>query len=72
MPHGVKAEVVKDPSVMGGIAVIKGTRIPAHLVGALIGQGASEIEVLETYPWLTLDDVRVALDYAREHPEEDY
>jgi uncharacterized protein (DUF433 family) len=70
MPHRAKAEIIKDPMVMGGLPVIKGTRIPAHLIGAIVNQGASELEVLETYPWLTLEDVRVAVKYAEEHPEE--
>lgn len=72
MPHRMRSEVIKDPHVMGGLPVIKGTRVPAHLIGAIVKQGASELEVLETYPWLTLDDVRVAVKYADEHPEEDY
>ncbi len=72
MPHGTRAEIIKDPNVMGGVPVIKGTRIPAHLIGAILRQGASELEVLRTYPWLTLADVREAARYADEHPEEDY
>ena len=72
MPHRLRSEIIKDPNVMGGIPVIKGTRVPAHLIGAIISQGASELEVLQTYPWLTLADVRLAARYAKEHPEEDY
>jgi uncharacterized protein (DUF433 family) len=72
MPHGTRAEIIKDPNVMGGLPVIKGTRVPAHLIGAIMRQGATELEVLRTYPWLTLDDVRLAARYADEHPEEDY
>jgi uncharacterized protein (DUF433 family) len=72
MPHRMRSEIIKDPSVMGGLPVIKGTRVPAHLIGSIIGQGASELEVLRTYPWLTLDDVRLAVRYAEDHPEEDY
>jgi uncharacterized protein (DUF433 family) len=63
------SEVIIDPNVMGGLPVIRGTRVPAHLIGRLALQGASELEILETYPYLTLDDVLAALDYSRTHPE---
>ncbi|MBF0324644.1 hypothetical protein A6A05_02590 [Magnetospirillum moscoviense] len=63
------SEVIVDPNVMGGIPVIRGTRVPAHLIGRLAAQGASALEILETYPYLTLGDVNAALDYARSHPE---
>lgn len=70
MDRGLVA-VIKDPNVMGGIPVIRGTRVPAHLIGALRQQGASELEILETYPYLSLSQVRAALEYAADHPEED-
>jgi uncharacterized protein (DUF433 family) len=72
MGYRLPSAVVKDPHVMGGVPVIRGTRVPAHLILALTRQGASETEILETYPYLSLEDVKVALQYAEEHPEEQH
>lgn len=71
MPRRLPAAVIKDPNVMGGMPVIKGTRVPAFLIAALKAQGASELEILETYPYLSRDQVRAAVDYAATHPDED-
>lgn len=57
--------IVVDPKVMVGKPVIKGTRIPVHLVLNLIKHGYDAKRVCEAYPSLTLEDVRAALDYSQ-------
>jgi uncharacterized protein (DUF433 family) len=53
-----------DPKILRGKPVIKGTRIPVHLVVELMASGMSVTEVLNEYPTLTREDVRAALKYA--------
>jgi uncharacterized protein (DUF433 family) len=62
------AMVVSDPEVMGGVPVIRGTRIPVRLVVEMRLQGASVEEILEGYPSLTRDRISLAELYARAHP----
>lgn len=60
--------VVEDPEIRGGEPVLRGTRVPVHLVADLVGQGADVGEVLEDYPALTAAMVEAALAYAATHP----
>jgi uncharacterized protein (DUF433 family) len=45
--------VVSDPDTMGGDPVFRGTRVPVHLIAALLVQGSTEADLLEGYPRLT-------------------
>lgn len=72
MPRRLPSAVIKDPHVMGGVPVIRGTRIPAHLILSLVRQGATVVELLDDYPSLYPEDIAEAVRYAEEHPEEDF
>jgi uncharacterized protein (DUF433 family) len=52
------------PDVMQGKPVIRGTRITVDLILRKLAEGASEAEVLDAYPHLTIEDIRAALAYA--------
>lgn len=60
--------VISDPEIMGGNPVFRGTRIAVHLIAAQIGQGATEADLLESYPRLTAEMVRLAPLYAAAYP----
>jgi uncharacterized protein (DUF433 family) len=60
--------VVSDPEIMGGEPVIRGTRIPVHLIAALLEQGSTEANLLEGYPRLTVEMVHLAQKYAAAYP----
>jgi uncharacterized protein (DUF433 family) len=60
--------VTTDPEVRAGEPVVRGTRIPVHMVGDLAEQGASREELLEDYPALTPEALDAALLYARMYP----
>ncbi len=49
-----------NPRVMMGKPVVKGTRIPVDLILRKLGEGASEDDLLDAYPRLTLEDIRAA------------
>lgn len=52
-----------DPKVMLGQPVIRGTRISVELLLRELSDGATEEEILESYPHLTREDIRAALAY---------
>jgi uncharacterized protein (DUF433 family) len=60
--------VITDPEIMGGEPVFRNTRIPAHMIAALLEQGSTETELLEAYPRLTGEMVRLASIYAAAYP----
>jgi uncharacterized protein (DUF433 family) len=60
--------VVSDPDIMGGDPVFRGTRVPVHMIADLVAQGSSEAELLESYPRLSVEMVRLAPIYAAAYP----
>jgi uncharacterized protein (DUF433 family) len=63
--------IISDPEIMGGDPVFVGTRVPVHAIAAQLEQGDSEADVLEGYPRLTVEMIRLAPVYAAAHPIED-
>ncbi len=55
--------VVSDSEVLGGEAVIKGTRVPVSLILGHLAGGMSIEELIYEYD-LTIEDIRAALGYA--------
>jgi type III restriction enzyme len=62
--------ITKTPGVCGGVACVQGTRIPVWLLVALRRQGASEEELLRSYPSLTSADLAAAWKYDEQHKAE--
>ena len=62
--------VTMDSAVMGGKPCIRGTRITVGTITGLMASGAEIPEILELYPYLTIEDVRAALTYATWRSEE--
>jgi uncharacterized protein (DUF433 family) len=58
-----------NPEILGGKAIIKGTRIPVKLIYDLIAEGYSINEILEDYPTLTRDIIIKVLEIARDAQE---
>jgi uncharacterized protein (DUF433 family) len=61
--------VIRDSEILGGEPVIRGTRIPVHLVGDMLEQGASEEEILSGYPSLKRETLELASIYGRAYPK---
>ena len=55
--------VTVDPAVMGGVPVIKGTRVPVEIVVGSLAAGDTPDMLKYSYD-LTDDDIRAALGYA--------
>jgi len=60
--------VTSDPGILNGTPVMRGTRIPVHLIAEMRRQGAPIQEILEGYQPLTAEDVALAVLYAQAHP----
>lgn len=61
--------IEKNPTVMGGDACIRQTRIPVWLLVSLQKQGANEAFILEDYP-ISATDLVNAWRYSDAHPDE--
>ncbi len=53
-----------NPKIMMGKPIIRGTRIPVELILRKLGEGATEKELCEAYPRLTIDDIRAVMIFA--------
>jgi uncharacterized protein (DUF433 family) len=60
--------VVEDPEIMGGETVLKRTRIPVYLVGAMLSDGASVDEISAAYPSLSRRQIELAMIYTSAYP----
>ena len=55
--------IISDPEILGGEAVIKGTRIPVALILGHLAAGRSAEEIEYEYD-LSIENIRAALGYA--------
>ncbi|MFT4034119.1 MAG: DUF433 domain-containing protein [Patulibacter sp.] len=53
-----------DPRVMGGVPVIRGTRIPVATIVGLVAEGLAVEAIVTDFPQLSQEDVRAALAFA--------
>lgn len=58
------------PQVCGGDACVAGTRIPVWSLEQTRRLGFSEDRILSNYPTLQREDLAVAWEYVRAHPDE--
>ncbi len=58
-------KIEMNPEIMLGKPVIKGTRITVELILRKLSQGATEEEILQAYPHLTMDDIRAAISHVQ-------
>ena len=57
--------VVRDPEILSGTPVIRGTRVPVYDVAASVEKGFPIEEILDDYPSLTREQVELAAHYAK-------
>jgi uncharacterized protein (DUF433 family) len=58
------SRIEKNPEIMFGKPVIKGTRLPVDLILEKLAYGYTEEKILEEYPFITKEDIKAALLYA--------
>jgi uncharacterized protein (DUF433 family) len=57
----------RDPNIMVGKPVIRGTRITVELLVRECANGFTFAEIIESYPHITEPDIRAALAYAADY-----
>ena len=57
----------RDPAVMVGKPVIRGTRVTVEIILREVAAGRSFAEIVDGYPRLSLQDVHAALTYAADY-----
>jgi uncharacterized protein (DUF433 family) len=60
--------VLTDPEILGGDPVFRGTRVPVHLIAQLVAQGSEPEQLIESYPRLSAEMIRLAPIYANAYP----
>lgn len=53
-----------NPKQMGGVACIRGLRIPVSTVVGMVANGMNDLEILDVFPDLEVEDIREALHFA--------
>ena len=62
--------ITVNPNQMGGVACLRGLRIPVATVVAMVADGMPEEEIIGSFPDLTREDIHEALHYAAEAGQE--
>lgn len=60
--------ILSHTGIMGGDPVFRRTRVPVHTIANLIAQGSTQADLLESYPRLTAEMIRLTSIYAVAHP----
>jgi uncharacterized protein (DUF433 family) len=63
--------IVRDPTIIGGEAVLKGTRVTLRTVLASLAEGDSVDDILQAFPTLCEEDVRASIAFAAASAQED-
>jgi len=66
-----RERIIRDPHVVRGEAVFKGTRVTLRTVLASLAEGATTAEILGDFPTLSEEDVRAAIAFAAASAQED-
>jgi len=60
--------IQRDPKIMGGEPVIRGTRVPVRTIATLIEEGEPHDVLREDYPHVPEEAYEVAVLWVRENP----
>lgn len=61
-----KKYIERNPDIMLGKPIIKGTRITVELIMRKLSEGYTVAELISSYPHLKAGQIRAALEYAAE------
>ncbi|MCR4314156.1 MAG: DUF433 domain-containing protein [Candidatus Uhrbacteria bacterium] len=61
--------ITRDPKILGGKPIVRGTRISVNFILEELAAGVSIDELLEGYPQLTREFIQEAFAYAAEDIE---
>lgn len=58
--------VITDPEILSGTPVFAGSRVPIEIVLASLARGVPFDRLKESWPFLTMEHIQTARDYARD------
>ena len=61
----VAPRIESDPDICGGRPCVKGTRLEVSIILEWLGEGKSFKDILEAFPFLTENDIKSVVNYAR-------
>jgi uncharacterized protein (DUF433 family) len=56
--------ITRDPEILSGKPIIRGTRMPVYLIFDFFNNGASPEEIVDDYPNLTIEDIEAAIAFS--------
>ncbi|WP_395045538.1 DUF433 domain-containing protein [Flavobacterium sp.] len=62
--NAIQDIIVRNPAIMHGKPIIKGTRITVELILKKLAEGATVIDLLKNYPQINTKQILASLDYA--------
>lgn len=68
MDRAARDAAVSDPEILGGVPVLRGTRVPVHDVAASVAVGLPPDRILAAYPSLDADRIALATIYTQVCP----
>ena len=66
--NAARKRIVADPGVMGGLPIIKGTRVPARSLHARVKGGDTVESILKEYPYLDREAIDSAVLFVEANP----
>ncbi len=60
------SRITVEPEKMGGVACIRGLRIPVTTIVGMLANGMSSEEIMANYPDIEKEDIKEALAFAAE------
>lgn len=60
----MKSLITQDPKILGGKPIIAGTRMSVEVILEFLGGGMEIKEMLREYPFLTMEQIQAAIQYA--------
>jgi uncharacterized protein (DUF433 family) len=63
-PRQLAPRIESDPDILGGKPVIAGSRLSVETILENLACGDTYEDLLDSYPFLTREDIYAALDYA--------
>jgi len=63
MEQDLLNRIESNKDIMFGKSVIKGTRLPVDLILEKLAYGKTEEEIIESYPFITKEDIKACLLY---------
>ncbi len=67
----IERHITRDPKIVGGQPVFRGTRVTLRTVLASLAEGTTPEQILRAFPSLTADQIQAAIAFAAASAQED-